>query len=294
MATAAERNGNGSKAAAAAATAAASSAPAAGGAAGAGGELTTKAAIAAFVSSVVAALVAALMGRRRRLMDTLRARLVAGNVEAGEMERLVALEVAREDEFVRRSAQRVAAVAQRAAGLPVAEREAAMRDALVREERYASLRAEAVAARAFAAVERVQLRLGSPSGAFWRLDPTVVEHTKGCLLMGGRFWPWEVLNRVHPPRHAGCPCRLLGYQAAVAEGLMRPEDVVDVRTAVRSAARVVMEAAEELPADDVRLMLEMGRVAEEEALLEAAAAAGLLKDGGGAGDGSEADVSGSA
>jgi hypothetical protein len=99
-----------------------------------------------------------------------------------------------------------------------------VRGLTAREERYARQRDEAMAARAFAAVDRVVLREQSPTGAFWKLDPTVIEHTAGCLFMGGRFWPWQVLDRVHPPRHAGAR---VGCSATVRrshDGLLSPGD----------------------------------------------------------------------
>jgi hypothetical protein len=71
----------------------------------------------------------------------------------------------------------------------------------------------------------------------------VKEHTAGCLIMGGKFWPWSVLDRVHPPRHPGCPCRLLSYGEAVASGDMKAGDVPNVADAVKDARGVVMEAA---------------------------------------------------
>lgn len=64
---------------------------------------------------------------------------------------------------------------------------------------------------------------------------------QNCLIMGGRFWPWAVLDRVHPPRHPGCPCRLVGYGEAVKLGMMGAGDVLDVRDAIAQAAHVVME-----------------------------------------------------
>lgn len=71
------------------------------------------------------------------------------------------------------------------------------------EERYAGQRGEAMFARAIAALTRFTLKAQSPAGAFWRLG-TAQHHTPGCLTMADKFWPWEVLDRVHPPRHYGC------------------------------------------------------------------------------------------
>lgn len=61
-----------------------------------------------------------------------------------------------------------------------------------------------LAAQAFDAV-----RSASPDGAYWMLDVTAKTHTRGCIEMSGRNWPWSVLVRVHPLRHHGCRCALI-------------------------------------------------------------------------------------
>lgn len=81
----------------------------------------------------------------------------------------------------------------------------------------------------------------STEGGWYTANGLIAQN---CLVMGGRFWPWIVLDRVHPPRHPGCPCRLRSYGAAIAEGLMRPGEVMDVADALRAAQGVVMEGKE--------------------------------------------------
>lgn len=121
-------------------------------------------------------------------------------------------------------------------------RERAVRAVLNAEQRYTAQHASAVMARGVAAGERLNLKRISPTGAFWKLDPFVREHTAGCLIMGDKFWPWIILDRVHPPRHSACPCRLISYAQALTDGLLTPDRVPDDRTAVRLAAGVMMES----------------------------------------------------
>lgn len=196
---------------------------------------------------IVAALVTFLTEQRSRMKAWLGARLgergAAHSVSGEDIDRVIAQEELRAAAFAQRQTERFTRDLQTALAIPDRElREGAIRGLVAREEHNARMHAEAQAARAFAAIDRVVLRVQSPQGAFWKLDPTVVEHTAGCLLMGGRFWPWAVLDRVHPPRHHGCPCRLAGYGEAIADGLMGPGAVMDVRQAIRRAAAVVMEA----------------------------------------------------
>lgn len=195
---------------------------------------------------ILAALVSFLVAQRARVRVWMREQLRRRSpvTPEADVERVLDEEARRGAEFERRSVERFARDLTATLAIPDAgQREAAVRGLVAREQRYARQRDVAMAARAFAAVDRVVLRTTSPQGAFWRLDPDVAEHTAGCLFMGGKFWPWAVLDRVHPPRHAGCPCRLLGYGEAIAEGLLAPGDVQDVRKAVRRAAAVVMEGA---------------------------------------------------
>lgn len=227
-------------------------------------------------ATILAALIAYLTRRRERntawLVEQLPRR---PRVQPRDIEEVLAQEVEREHEFQRRAAERMTRDLPIALAIPAeaqpdgsppraTARERAVRSLFAREERYQRQRSEAMAARAIAAVDRQVLRRESPLGAFWQLDPTVVEHTAGCLVMGGKFWPWAVLDRVHPPRHHGCPCRLRGYGDAIAAGLITPGAVRDVSAAIRAAAGIVMEAdvAERLAAGwdaELRLLDEAGR-----------------------------------
>lgn len=195
---------------------------------------------------IIATILAFLGARSTRDEEFLRAELARRDAaKPGDIEAVIVEERGRAVEFARNVEIRMREQLPLALAIPDTEqREAAVRGLMSREAVIQRQRSEAMAARAIAAVDRAVLREESPQGAFWQLDPTVQEHTAGCLIMGGRFWPWTVLDRVHPPRHAGCPCRLRSYGAAISEGLMRAGEVMDVADALRAAASVIMEAQE--------------------------------------------------
>lgn len=123
------------------------------------------------------------------------------------------------------------------------ERALALRQFQDREQRILTMRAQAMAERAQGAIERTVLKALSPRGAYWKLNPHVQEHTLDCLVMGEKFWPWEVLEKYHPPRHFGCPCTLYGLQEALARGLMTLDDIPQTAEAVRRATTQMAQAA---------------------------------------------------
>lgn len=154
---------------------------------------------------------------------------------------VIASELRREQAFADASVERVRAGLIEALKITDPEqRRAAVEAVFEAERRFAQQRSEAMAARAIAAVTRMQLRRDSPLGAFWRLG-LANEHTAGCRLMAGRFWPWAVLDRVYPPRHYGCTSTLHAFGEAIHAGWMTPADVLDPAVAVRLAAGVTME-----------------------------------------------------
>ena len=72
-----------------------------------------------------------------------------------------------------------------------------------------------------AALRREIVRRDSPEGALWVLDPTVKEHTPDCVAIAAvGWWPWEALDRLHPPVHTGCRCELYSADEAVGLGLV--------------------------------------------------------------------------
>lgn len=180
----------------------------------------------------------------------LRREFQARGTTAEDIGAALAEDRARDAEFTRFAVERlrrdlpVAVKADRAANVGPSSEGSRTARILARERRYSKQRTIASVARIGAAVERAELRRTSPTGAFWLLDPLVKEHTEGCLYLGMKFWPWVVLDRVHPPRHPGCPCKLRSYGWAVQAGVLRRGSIMDVADAIRSAAHVVMEAEE--------------------------------------------------
>lgn len=172
------------------------------------------------------------------LRETLR-----GRAPLDVVDEAIALEVERARQFAENTETRVDTQLPIAMALPDPDaRRMAIQSIMAREKRWAGMRSEAMTARAVATADRAQLKIDSPQGAYWELDPNVREHTAGCLIMGGKFWPWQVLDLVHPPRHYGCPCRLRGFGDVIANGVIGPGDVPSLAQAVRMAAGVVMEA----------------------------------------------------
>lgn len=237
-------------------------------------DVPSPAARAAAAKRLIEALVAFFAQQRERVRVWLRGQLAAAapGVSADVIEQVLAEEDQRQLAFDRKAQERVARAVTVALAIPDARlREEAMRGIAAREQRFAQQRAEAMLARSSAAVERIAVKQVSPTGAFWKLDPNVREHTAGCLILGEKFWPWEVLDRVHPPRHAGCPCRLIGYAAAVADGLLIPSQIMDVGRAVQLAAGVVMEGIVELDVDAALALVEDGERYARAELREAVA-----------------------
>lgn len=79
-------------------------------------------------------------------------------------------------------------------------------------------------------------------GRWFTVDSLVVSN---CVSMAGRFWPWVVLNEVHPLLHVGCGCRLFSYGDALAKGMMAATDVMSNQAALRLAAPVIQHVRDE-------------------------------------------------
>lgn len=60
-----------------------------------------------------------------------------------------------------------------------------------------------------------------------------------CLLMGEKYWPWEVLDLYHPLLHVGCLCHLKTRREAEEAGLMVPGQGINVADAIRTAHSVM-------------------------------------------------------
>jgi 2'-5' RNA ligase len=116
-----------------------------------------------------------------------------------------------------------------------------------RERRFAEMRSVAAGERVLAAAELQDLRQSSPQGAFWSLGARR-QSTPDCIAMNGKFWPWSVLEKVHPLMHVGCGCYLLSFGSAISQGRMKPGDLMSEATALRLAAPVIKHVEEEAAA----------------------------------------------
>lgn len=203
---------------------------------------------------------------RARRMQVIRERVaVAAGAEA-DIREVMELEADAETAYAQKQKERIRRELATIAAIPDArERAEAVRRLMRQERRIDRQRDEMGAARAYAAVQRLELRRTSPAGAYWRLGERAT-HCPICLFMAGRFWPWEVLDLVHPPVHPNCACELYGYGSALAMGFIGPGDVPDKADAIRLASGVVLEG-EEVAELQLDLMLAEGAVGP---LLEAA------------------------
>lgn len=177
--------------------------------------------------------VAALRIARQRLA------LEKAGFEPSRIEVALARERELEAIYQRRARERIRAALNLATtGRDASARTAATESAFRREKNYARQRALASGARVFASISQQALEEQSPLGAFWRLG-IAKDHTPDCVAMAGKFWPWEVLRRIHPLLHVGCQCALYSYGEAIAAGWMTPAAVMDLETARRLASPVI-------------------------------------------------------
>lgn len=213
-------------------------------AAGAGALVAGKDAQAAIAGTTVAAILAMLLliARRRKkiITQTLSAEYPGADISAA-----LAEEDRREIVFRKLAEQRVRAGIKLAmAAKDPSARAAALQANLNREQRYAEMRTAASGDRVLAAAELQQLRTLSPQGALWNLGDRK-EHTPDCIAMAGKFWPWVVLDEVHPLLHVGCGCFLRSYGEAISLGLMNSGDVPTDAQALHLAATVIQHVREE-------------------------------------------------
>lgn len=213
------------------------------GAGSAGAALLGMAAATTATKQLVERAVSALRSTLRRVAILRIARQREALQKAGFAEDVISGAIRRETEleaiFQRRSAQRMKTALELAMRAPDASaRAAAVQAATRREQNFARQRALASGARLFSSVERASLEGQSPSGAFWVLG-AAAEHTPDCEAMAGKFWPWEVLRRIHPLLHPGCKCKLLSYGEALAKGLLVPSAILTLDEARRLAEPVI-------------------------------------------------------
>lgn len=217
--------------------------------AAAAGEVPAASARAAATAAILGALIAFMAKKRALDEEQLTAVLLAQAKASGEsgtdLKGLLALEAERAAQFAKAQELRVKAALPQILAMPEGQaRSDAMRALMEREQRYEEQRSAAMFGRAVGGLNALVLRSQSPQGAYWKLSPFVKEHTPGCLVMGERFWPWAILDKLHPPRHPGCPCHLEGYMAAIKSGWMKPGDVPTLPEAESLSRGIVMEALE--------------------------------------------------
>ena len=217
-----------------------------------GAEALEAGAQATAVAAILGAVIAFLRRRRKRQAKRLADRLFRAYPEhdPSNLRQVLREELDREAEFERRMRERVDRDVREAMKIEdAAQRREVTQRILEREKRYTQMRERAMAERADARAEFLEVKRTSPLGAYWKLDPNVGQHTLDCIAMGEKFWPWEVLERIHPPLHPGCPCGLVGLDRAITSGWMTRGMVPDTKDAVRRAkaafegARALMEAA---------------------------------------------------
>jgi hypothetical protein len=210
-------------------------------AAGVGGEV----AIATVAKNATAAVLAVLVRLSRRRLLAMRERLLRSGTQLSDIDKALAHEVKREAIYQQRADTRVKAGMKLASRTTDASTRAeAIQAVLRREQRFAHMRSSAAAERVLASAELQELRRISPQGAFWLLGPRRT-HTVDCKAMAGHFWPWPVLNEVHPLLHPGCGCYLISLGAAIAKGLMAPGDIPTTTAARKLAAGVIAHVRQE-------------------------------------------------
>lgn len=191
--------------------------------------------------SSIEAILAAIALRRTMLIEAEAKRAFPQT----DISQALAEEARREVVFRKRVAERVRAGMELALkATDPSARAAAIQNVLKREQRFAQMRSSAAGERVLASAELQDLRTRSPQGALWQLGPRK-EHTPDCIAMANKFWPWAVLNEVHPLLHVGCGCYLVSLGEAISKGLLSAADIPSQAEALRMAAPVIRHVREE-------------------------------------------------
>ena len=208
-----------------------------------GGQVATKtagamavgatAATAVQIGTLMAALVAA-RGGMRWLSDMVKP---DGKMSAEDIQQALKAEAAREEAFVEAMRERLERDMPEA--LAQVDPDAAVEALLEREQRYLEAHEDAAAIRVQEAARRAQVKRLSPEGAYWVLSPVVKKHTPDCVALAAvGWWPWEVLDDLNPPVHAGCACSLLGHEEAIRDGLLPPGKPPSTHRAIERAEEI--------------------------------------------------------
>lgn len=214
-------------------------APVAAGGAGTALEGAIKtAAIAQASTAILTAFDAAQADRRDAIPSRVEEKLAAElpDVSTASLAPLVRAEVERERAFQAKATERMRRDLPKALAIEDPEqRRVAVRKILERETRFAQQREDAIMARAGGQAEfdrmRSVLEPQGVTGMFWRLNPRL-EHCARCLSLGGKIWPWTLLEMQHPPQHLNCGCKLWAPEDAFRLGWAIPKGVVSVDEAI--------------------------------------------------------------
>lgn len=230
---------------------------------GAGGEGV----IAATTAAIIAAILAILARLKRRREAAIREWMLRAGALPDDVDLALDEEARREVVYRKLAEQRVKigiGLATRASD--PSTRAAAIQGVIRREQHFATLRAASSGERVLASAEMAELKRLSPQGAYWTLGPRRT-HTVDCIAMANHFWPWEVLDIVHPLLHPGCGCELHSLGWAISNGLMSGADIPTVAHAL-GLARAVIKHVEDEKAETERRYGHLVEAIEIEALHE--------------------------
>lgn len=202
-------------------------------------------AIAGTLAAIIAAILAVLARLKRRRRVAIREWLLRAGATVDDVDLALAEEERREVVYRKLAEERVKRGIRLAARTADPSARAAAIEQVMRRERIiAEQRASASAERVLASAELAELRRISPQGAYWILGERRT-HTADCLAMANHFWPWEVLDIVHPLLHPGCGCELKSLGWAISHGLMSGADIPTVADALSRAASVIKHVEDE-------------------------------------------------
>lgn len=211
-----------------------------------GASLSKAAAESGVTVATIAAIIAALATARAGvewLEELMRPEFDTSGEEAvadAEITAAAQLEIEREREFLTNMRKRLERDIPDA--LKQADPVSAVNAILEREQRYMEQHDDAAAARVHATVRRGLVKRVSPEGAFWMMSPAVREHTPDCIAMAAvGWWPWSVLDAIHPPVHTGCQCDLLTKDQAIGMGYLEMDFEPMPEAEARDRAKAIQQ-----------------------------------------------------
>lgn len=193
----------------------------------------------------------ALRERREALAVDVLAR--QAGLSGSALEAVLGLEQRRAEEWDRKMAWRLAVASWEQAMLPPGPRDRHRTKVKAQELRYLQQHLDAVARRVRMDGELARLALRGDRLVFWKLG-RAERHCRGCLRMGDRVWPLELVARVGPTVcHHGCQCTILGLPEAEAKGWRLRRGRVTSEEVTAGTSMGLMEALR-LGEEDERLI----------------------------------------